>query len=121
MRFGGLVQHREARRHIGLERELLQQPGAEGMDGLHLEAARGIERLGEQPAGAGARSGCGRSFDMAWIESSSARSSSAVQAASLSNTLVAMLAAAALVKVRQRILAGGVPPSNRRITRCAST
>ena len=32
-----------------------------------------------------------------------------------------MLAAAALVKVRQRIFAGSVPLSSRRITRCAST
>src|SRR5260370_38002464 len=58
---------------------------------------------------------------MAWMAASSASSLSAVHCASRSNTLVAMLAAAALVKVRQRILAGGVPPSKRRIARCAST
>ena len=51
---GALVEHREARRHVGLERELMQQPGAERVDGLHLEAARRVERRGEQAARAGA-------------------------------------------------------------------
>jgi len=36
-------------------------------------------------------------------------------------TLVAMLAAAALVKVRQRIFSGATPASRRLITRCANT
>ena len=51
----------------------------------------------------------------------SAVSSSAVQRRSSSNTRFAMLAAAALVKVMQRIFAGSTPSSSRRITRCAST
>jgi hypothetical protein len=50
LRFGGFIEHAEAGRDIGLERELLQEPGAESMNGLHLEAARGLERLREQPA-----------------------------------------------------------------------
>ncbi len=54
LRFRCLVEHRKARRDIGLERKLLQQPRAEGMDGLHLEAARRVQRLREQPARAGA-------------------------------------------------------------------
>ena len=44
-----------------------------------------------------------------------------IHCASVSNTRFAMLAAAALVKVRQRIFAGSVPLSSSRITRCAST
>ena len=63
----------------------------------------------------------GRSFDIARIAWSSSPSSSAVHLASVSNTVFAMLAAAALVKVRQRIFVGSVPPSRSRITRCAST
>ena len=48
-------------------------------------------------------------------------SSSVVQCPSVSNTRLAMLAAAALVKVRQRIFSGATPASSRLITRCAST
>ena len=55
------------------------------------------------------------------IFSSSAASSSVVHSASVSNTRVAMLAAAALVKVMQRIFAGSSPRSSRLITRCTST
>jgi hypothetical protein len=43
-----LFQHLEARRHVGLERKLVQQPRAERMDGLHLQPARRVERLCEQ-------------------------------------------------------------------------
>ena len=49
-----LLQHRKARRHVGLERKLMEQPGAERMDGLHLETAGGLQRLREQSAGLGA-------------------------------------------------------------------
>jgi len=45
---GTVIQHGEPRRHVGLERELLEQPGAEGMDGLDLEAPRRLQRSGEQ-------------------------------------------------------------------------
>ena len=44
-----LVEHGEARADIGLERELMQQPRAEGVDGLHLQAARRLQRRGKQP------------------------------------------------------------------------
>src|SRR3984957_9952506 len=37
------------------------------------------------------------------------------------NTRSAMLAAAALVKVMQRIFSGGTPDSSKRVTRCTST
>ena len=47
-----LVEHRKPRRHVGLERELLQQSGAECVDGLHLQSARGFQRTGKQLAGA---------------------------------------------------------------------
>ena len=50
LRCGGLVEHLEARRDIGLERKLVQQPRAEGVDGLHLQPARRLQRRGEQPA-----------------------------------------------------------------------
>ena len=46
----GLVEHREARADIGLEGKLMQQPRAEGVDGLHLQPARRFQRRGEQPA-----------------------------------------------------------------------
>ena len=49
LRGRGLVEHLETRRDIGLERELVQQPRAEGVDGLHLQPARRLERRGEQP------------------------------------------------------------------------
>src|SRR6185312_8139086 len=55
------------------------------------------------------------------MAASSAASSSLVQRPSVSNTRLAMLAAAALVKVRQRIFSGATPASRRLITRCAKT
>src|SRR5271156_869692 len=55
------------------------------------------------------------------MAASSASSSSVVQRPSVSNTRFAMLAAAALVKVRQRIFSGCTPASRRLITRCART
>ncbi len=55
------------------------------------------------------------------ITLSSASSSSVVQAASVSNTRLAIFAAAALVKVIQRIFSGSTSSSSRLITRCAST
>ena len=45
-----VVEHGEARRHVGLERKLLQQPGAQRVDGLHLEPAGCVQRAGEQLA-----------------------------------------------------------------------
>src|ERR1700722_13590642 len=55
------------------------------------------------------------------IALSRAVSSSVVHAASVSNTRFAILAAAALVKVMQRIFSGSTPLSRRLMTRCAST
>ena len=55
------------------------------------------------------------------IAASSASSSSVTQWPSVENTRSAMLAAAALVKVMQRIFSGGTPSSSSRITRCTST
>src|SRR5439155_5006583 len=48
LRLRWLVEHAEARGDIGLERELLQQPRAEGVNGLHLEPARRLQREREQ-------------------------------------------------------------------------
>ena len=45
-----LVEDGEARRHAGLQRKALQQPLAEGVDGLHLEAAGRLDGDGEQLA-----------------------------------------------------------------------
>ena len=120
---GALVQHLEARRDIGLERKLMQQPRAEGVDGLHLQAARRLQRQGEQPPrplrraarrGARALDRRDRRVERGVVERGPA-------ARACSNTRFAMLAAAALVKVRQRIFAGSTPSSSSRITRCAST
>ena len=47
-----VVEDGKARRHAGLEREALQQPLAEGVDGLHLEAAGRLDGDGEELAGA---------------------------------------------------------------------
>ena len=56
-----VVEHGKPRRHVGLERELLQQPGAQRVDGLHLQPARRLQRAGEQLARrlAQARAGMG--------------------------------------------------------------
>ena len=45
-----IVEHGKPRRHIGLERKLLQQPRAQRVDGLHLQPARRLQRAGEQLA-----------------------------------------------------------------------
>ena len=47
-RFGGLVEHLEAGRDVGLEREQVQQLGAEGVDGVDLQAARRLQRQREK-------------------------------------------------------------------------
>ena len=105
-----LVEHREARRHIGLERKLLQQPRAQRVDGLHLQAARRFQRAGEQFAGAQPQFWRrDAAMPASRIAASSAASSSVTQWPSVENTRSAMLAAAALVKVMQRIFSGGTP------------
>ncbi len=48
LRGRSLVQHGEVRGHVGLERELMQQPRAKGVDGLHLEAAGRLQRGGKK-------------------------------------------------------------------------
>ena len=50
-----LVDDLEMGRDVGLEREKLQQPLAEGVQGLDFEAARGFDRAGEQLPGEGER------------------------------------------------------------------
>ncbi len=45
-----VVEHAEARGDIGFERKLVQQSCAKGVDGLHLQAARRLQRRGEQAA-----------------------------------------------------------------------
>ncbi len=54
MRVLGLVQHRKARGHIGLERKEMKDVRAESVNGLHFQSARRLERQREQLAGAGA-------------------------------------------------------------------
>ena len=121
-RLGRLVEHGEARRDIGLERKLLQQPRAEGVDGLHLQPARRLERGREQPPRPRAHRRVGPDVrDRRGSPRRAPSSSSAVHGAARSNTRFAMLAAAALVKVMQRMRAGSTPSSSSRITRCAST
>jgi len=46
-----IVEHGETRRHIGLERKLLQKPGAQCVDGLHFQPARRFQRPRKQFAG----------------------------------------------------------------------
>ena len=45
-----LIEHGEMRRDLRLERKALQQPLAEAVDGVDLEAAFGFKRLGEEAA-----------------------------------------------------------------------
>ena len=56
-----IIKHGKARRHIRLERELLQEPRAQCVDGLHLQPARRLQRTGKQltrrPSQARARMG----------------------------------------------------------------
>ena len=49
--FRRLVEHAEPRGDRRLEWKLMQQPRAEGVDGLHLEPAGGLQRQCEQPPG----------------------------------------------------------------------
>ncbi len=63
----------------------------------------------------------GRPTPAACIAASRPASSRRVHLRNSSNTRFAMLAAAALVKVMQRMRAGSTPDSSSRITRCAST
>ena len=66
-----LVEDGEARRHAGLQRKALQQPLAEGVDGLHLEAARRLDGDGEQlprPLRSPALSAPGRAARRACLE-----------------------------------------------------
>ena len=46
-----VVEHDEAGRHVGLEREHVQQPLAQSVQRLDLEAARRLDGAGEQAAG----------------------------------------------------------------------
>src|SRR5664279_611358 len=62
-----------------------------------------------------------RAIPASRIAASSAASSSVTQSPRVENTRSAILAAAALVKVMQRIFSGDTPLSNSRITRCTST
>ena len=116
-----VIEHGETRRHVGLERKLLQQPGAQRVDGLHLEPAGRFQCGGEQFAGA---------HPQARIDPRDPRiDDRGVQrlvierdpVAEGGETRSAMLAAAALVKVMQRIFSGGTLSSSSRITRCTST
>ena len=118
---GGVVEDGELARDIRLERELVQQPFAEGVDGLDFQPARRFQRAGEEPPRLAHLSRSG-----AWpCNSSIARASSAsgsmVHLPSVSKTRRAISAAATFVKVRQRMAAGSAPASISRITRCVST
>ena len=117
-----LLQHLEAGGHVRLERELVQQARAERVDRLHLEAARRFQRLGEQPSRALPPLARGPPpLDPCASPRRDPRRRARSSAPSVPNTRLAMLAAAALVKVRQSIFAGSVPSSSSRMTRCAST
>ena len=110
-----LVERAEAGGHIGLEREQVQHALAEGVDGLDLQAARRLDDAREQFArqlqiGAARR----RRAERRRCRRRAPRRRARVHFASRSNTRSAMLAAAALVKVRQRIFEGAAPASSSR-------
>src|SRR3984893_11258552 len=124
----GLFQHFEARRNVRLERELMQHAITKGVDRLHLEAARCLDRRREEPPrGSAARVRLRRRVSAfaaarrAASRSSSVPSSRRTHSRSVFKTWFAMWAAAALVKVRQRMRAGGTPARSNRIARWAST
>ena len=82
---------------VGLQRKLVQHRFAEGVDGLDLQPARRLQRLGEQPSRAAELFGVGLpAFDRCDLFASSA-SPSIVQSDRLENTRFDMLAAAARV------------------------
>ncbi len=117
-----LVEHGEASGDIGLEWKLMQQP-AESVDGLHLQSARCFQCRRANSRRARARCGraaglAGGSFDLGVERGVGAACSSPP---TCRTRAFAILAAAALVKVMQRILAGPTPRSSRLMTRCAST
>ena len=103
----GLVQHLEARRHAGLEREALEQRLAEGVDGEDVDAARRVEHAREQAARQAALLGLRRRGRSARsISLPSVASSAIAQRPSWPASRLRISAAAALVKVRQRMRSG---------------
>ena len=100
----------------------MQQPLAEGVDGLDFQAAGRLDRAREQPPRESEpRRDRAPRRPPRRSRRQGPRRTSRVHCASVLNTRSAILAAAALVKVRQRMREGGAPPSSRRSTRCAST
>ena len=95
---GVIVEDLEAGRHAGLQGEALQQPLAEGVDGLHLEAARRLDHQREQLARAFhllRRRERGRAAPAGPRQAPRRRPSPSLPAGA--NTRVAISAAAALV------------------------
>ena len=122
-RGAALVDGLEVRRHPGLERESAQQRAAQRVDGHHAQPARQLQHLREQaprPVEPLRRRPARRSAPAA-PPRASASSGAVAQAASRSSMRAVISAAAALVKVRQRMPSGSVPPSSSRSTRSDST
>ena len=121
LRLRRLVEHLEAGRDIGLERETgaagaCRRRGWSAPSGRPAFRARANSRRARGThARRPARSRRSGGFP------GRARHRRARSMPSVSKTRFAMLAAAALVKVMQRMCAGSTPSSSRRITRCAST
>ena len=116
-----LVDHGEARGNIGLERKLLEQPGAQRVDGLHLQSARRLQRAGEQLSCFAAQFSVRMGNADVADRCIKLRIVQRHPMAKRGENALAMLAAAALVKVMQRIFSGGTPDNSSRITRCTST
>ena len=122
LRLGAFLQHREACRDIGLERKLMQQPRAERVDGQHLEAARRIQRFGEQAPRMRAAVGVGLSA----VDFLDLRVERRVVEAGPPGKRVEHAArhvgGGRLGEGEaQRMRLGALPSSRSRITRCAST
>ena len=100
----------------------MQRPLAERVDRLNLKAAGRFYGAGEKSAREAQNGRAGRAgaqlddFLLAGVSSVDL-----VHLASSRNTRADMFAAAAFVKVRQRMREGGAPASSRRSTRCTST
>ena len=122
-RGGGIVEHRELAGHVRLEGKLVQQPFAEGVDGLDLQPARRLQRAWRRAAAPARISAARRrrALQLRRSPRASSASGSIVHSPSVPKTRRAISAAATLVKVRQRIAAGSAPASSSRITRCVST
>ena len=109
------VDHLEVRHYVRFEWKSPQQRLTKCVDSPYLKSVGRIHSFHEQAARAGSLIVCGLPAQEARNLSSSTLASEAAQSPRRSCRRFAISAAAALVKVRQRIRSGRVPVSRRRV------